>query len=104
VPQQPLKPVDVAALFAVSEETVKNWADTGKLAGFKTPSGGGGVGRAARKPLLDVLNANSSAPSPDRDDGTEEPTEENRNAKRGETVGRTVTRMWTQRTGLGASS
>lgn len=37
--QQPLKPVDVAALFAVSVETVKNWAEAGKLPGFQTPSG-----------------------------------------------------------------
>jgi excisionase family DNA binding protein len=36
---RPLKPAEVADLFAVSVETVKNWAEDGKLPGFLTPTG-----------------------------------------------------------------
>ena len=35
----PLTTGEVAALFAVTPETVAAWADSGKLASFRTPGG-----------------------------------------------------------------
>ncbi|MGY6501608.1 MAG: helix-turn-helix domain-containing protein [Acidimicrobiales bacterium] len=34
-----LTPLEVARLFGVTSEAVRNWADAGKLPHFKTPGG-----------------------------------------------------------------
>lgn len=39
MPPDVLTPSQVAAQFAVSVATVNRWADEGRLAGFRTPTG-----------------------------------------------------------------
>lgn len=52
----PLTSKDVARLFSVSTVTVANWADSGKLASFRTPGGH----RRFRRADVDAFIADSA--------------------------------------------
>lgn len=55
--QPPLTSSDVAVLFGVTAETVKNWADGGRLPHFKTPGGHYRFRREDVEPLLASTSA-----------------------------------------------
>ena len=57
----PLTSGDVARYFGVSTVTVREWADSGKLASFRTPGGQRRFLRSAVEAFIDATRTNPEA-------------------------------------------